>query len=229
MEGIVLDVSALRRHYRDRITQLSNTAVHRKNVDDGVLAEPCYICLGDLEIGEEVTTLRCECPSWAHEACLAKFVFETGGCPTCRKPIYLIDDEVVLAQAAADGDTEEVRRLLERGIQHSPQGTFDSTALLRAAQHGHREIIRLLLEHGASISEQDRNQQWRKGMEKGPVMDEPRTHSKNSANSQMPALLTKISSLPVPPFSIADSASFLPVSGSPTSPLIRYSCAASPI
>jgi hypothetical protein len=52
------------------------------------------------EIGEEVTTLRCECPSWAHEACLAKSVFETGGCPTCRKSILLIDDEIVLSQAA---------------------------------------------------------------------------------------------------------------------------------
>jgi hypothetical protein len=48
------------------------------------------------EIGEEVTTLRCECPSWAHEACLAKSVFETGGCPTCRKSILLINGEIVL-------------------------------------------------------------------------------------------------------------------------------------
>jgi hypothetical protein len=39
MEGIVFDASALRRDYRDSITQLSNTAVHRKNVDDDMLAE----------------------------------------------------------------------------------------------------------------------------------------------------------------------------------------------
>jgi hypothetical protein len=31
----------------------------------------------------------------------------------------LIDDEIVLARAAADGDTEKVRRLLENGIQHA--------------------------------------------------------------------------------------------------------------
>jgi hypothetical protein len=66
--------SALRRDHRDSITQLSNTAVHRKNVDDDMLAESCYICMRGWEIGEEVTTLRCECPSWAHEACLAKSV-----------------------------------------------------------------------------------------------------------------------------------------------------------
>jgi hypothetical protein len=56
MEGIILDVSALRRDYRDSITQLSNTAVHRKNVDNDMLAESCYFCLRGLEIGEGVTT-----------------------------------------------------------------------------------------------------------------------------------------------------------------------------
>jgi hypothetical protein len=56
------------------------------------------------------------CLSWAHEACLAKSVFETGGYPTCRKSIFLIDNEIILGQAAADGDTEKLRRLLENGI-----------------------------------------------------------------------------------------------------------------
>jgi hypothetical protein len=88
------------------------------------------------EIGEEVTTLRCECPSWAHEACLAKSVFETGSCPTCRKSILMIDDEIVLGQAAVDGDAEKLRRLLENGIQYSLRSLFDSTPLLQAAQNG---------------------------------------------------------------------------------------------
>jgi ankyrin repeat protein len=98
------------------------------------------------------------CLSWAHEACLAKSVFETGGCPTCRKSISLIDNEIILGQAAADGDAEKLRRLLENGTQHSPRGLFDSTPLLQAAQNGQRETIRLLREHGASISEQDEYQ-----------------------------------------------------------------------
>ena len=86
---------------------------------------------------------------------LAKSVFETGRCPTCRKPIFLIDDEIVLAKAAAEGDTEKLRRLLDDGIQHSPRGILDSTPLLQAAENGQRVTIRLLLERGASISEQD--------------------------------------------------------------------------
>jgi hypothetical protein len=51
---------------------------------------------------------------------LAKSVFETGGYLTCRKSIFLIDDEIVLTKAAEDGDIEKLRRLLDDGIQHSP-------------------------------------------------------------------------------------------------------------
>ncbi|KAF8848332.1 hypothetical protein BDZ45DRAFT_810846 [Acephala macrosclerotiorum] len=114
----------------------SSVVVHRKNVDNDMLTESCYICLRRWEIGEEVTTIRCKCVSWAHEACLAKSVFKTGGCPTRRRSIFLIDDEIVLARAAADGDTEKVRQLLENGIQHSPRGLFDTTPLLQAARGG---------------------------------------------------------------------------------------------
>ncbi|PMD58870.1 uncharacterized protein K444DRAFT_417414 [Hyaloscypha bicolor E] len=56
------------------------------------------VCLRGWKIGEEVSTIRCECASWAHEACLAKSVFKTGGCPMCRRSIFLIDDENVLAR-----------------------------------------------------------------------------------------------------------------------------------
>jgi ankyrin repeat protein len=128
-----LDVSVLRRDYRDSITQLPNSVIHQKNINDSTLAGSYYICLRGWEI-KEVITLRCECTSWAHEACLAKSVFETG-CPTCRKSIFL-----------------------DSGIQHSPRGLFGSTPLLQAAENGQRETIRLLLEHGASISEQDEYQ-----------------------------------------------------------------------
>lgn len=147
--------SALRRDHRDSITPLSNTAVHRKNVDDDILAESCYIRLKGWEIGEVATTLRCKCLSWAQGNCLGRSVFETGGYPTCRRSIFLIGDEIILGQAAADGDTEKLRRLLENGIQHSPRGLFGTTPLIQAAQNGQRETIRLLLEHGASIPQDE--------------------------------------------------------------------------
>jgi hypothetical protein len=52
MKGIVLAVSALRRDYHDYITPLSSTVVHRKNVDNDILADSCYIRLRGWEIME---------------------------------------------------------------------------------------------------------------------------------------------------------------------------------
>jgi hypothetical protein len=157
MEGIVLDISILRRDYCDSIIQLPNNTIYRKNIDDSTLAGSCYICLQGWEI-KEVTTLRCECTSWAHEACLAKSVFETGGCPIYRKLIFLIDNKIVLAQATADRDIKKARQLLDNKIQYSPRGFFGSTPLLQATENGQQETIRLLLKHSALISEQDEYQ-----------------------------------------------------------------------
>jgi hypothetical protein len=67
---------------------------------------------------------------------LAQFIFKTGVCHTYRRSIFLADDEIALARAAADGDIEKVRRLLENGIQRSPRGLFDTTPLLQAARGG---------------------------------------------------------------------------------------------
>ncbi|KEQ94107.1 hypothetical protein AUEXF2481DRAFT_54524, partial [Aureobasidium subglaciale EXF-2481] len=57
-----------------------------------------------------------------------------------------------LNQAAADGDEEEVRRLLEQGA--SVEGILDDrqTPLQFAAQEGHTRIVQLLIEYGADIN-----------------------------------------------------------------------------
>jgi hypothetical protein len=52
MEAAVLDVSALRRVHRDGITQLSNSAVHCRTVDGGMLGRQCYISARGWKIGE---------------------------------------------------------------------------------------------------------------------------------------------------------------------------------
>jgi hypothetical protein len=39
---------------------------------------------------------------------LAKSIFKTGVGPTYRRSIFLTDDEIALARAAADGDIEKV-------------------------------------------------------------------------------------------------------------------------
>ena len=102
--------------------------------------------------------LRCECPHWTHEACLAKSVSQTGRSPTCQTSIYRLDDEIGLAKAAAEEDIAKVRCLSEKDTQHSPRDGIDSTTLLQAALQGHQEIVQLLLEYGASALEQDKHQ-----------------------------------------------------------------------
>ncbi|OBT81435.1 hypothetical protein VE02_09951 [Pseudogymnoascus sp. 03VT05] len=86
---------------------------------------------------------------------MAKSVFQTGSCPTCRKSIFLIDGVFILGEAAKKGDRGEVKRQLEKGTPHSPRDLLDGTPLLRAAQHGHGDIVRLLLEGGTSPSDRD--------------------------------------------------------------------------
>jgi hypothetical protein len=89
VEANVLDVSALRKAnreaYRDSITQLSNSAVHRKNVDDSMLAGECYICVRGWQVGKEVATLRCECPSWDTRGLLGQVRFPDGRLPNMQK------------------------------------------------------------------------------------------------------------------------------------------------
>jgi hypothetical protein len=48
--------------------------------------ELCPICLQSGEVGKEMVTLRCEFSSWAHESCLGKSVFETGGVQLAEQP-----------------------------------------------------------------------------------------------------------------------------------------------
>ena len=102
--------------------------------------------------------LRCECPHWTHEACLAKSVSQTGRSPTCQTSIHRLDNEIGLAKAAAEGDITKVRYLLEKDTQYSPRDRINSTPLLQAALQGHQEIVQLLLEYGALVLEQDKYQ-----------------------------------------------------------------------
>jgi ankyrin repeat protein len=55
-----------------------------------------------------------------------------------------------LAQAAAEGRSDEVRRLLEEGAQVDERDRTGFTALTWAARHGEIEAVRLLLAAGAN-------------------------------------------------------------------------------
>jgi hypothetical protein len=59
-----------------------------------------------------VATLRSECPPTAHGAKFARSIFDTSCCPSCWESTFLINDEIVLARVAVDGDIEKVRRFV---------------------------------------------------------------------------------------------------------------------
>jgi hypothetical protein len=130
IEGTLLDAGALRSTYRNGITELPDSSVHRKIIDDSTIAEPCPICLQNGDIGVEMVMLRCECPHWGHESCMAKSVFETGGCPTCRAPQFSFDTIELLSTACTHGDIEKARHLLESGTYHSSRDIFNGTPLI---------------------------------------------------------------------------------------------------
>jgi len=65
------------------------------------------------------------------------------------------DSPMVLLQAAANGDMETVRRLLESGEQVDATDDVGRTPLMRAAGNGHTRIVKRLLEAGADVNARD--------------------------------------------------------------------------
>jgi ankyrin repeat protein len=53
--------------------------------------------------------------------------------------------------AAAAGDAESARALLDRGAAVNAMNVDGKTALMAAAARGHVETVRLLLDHGAAV------------------------------------------------------------------------------
>ena len=53
----------------------------------------CSICMDDVEVGTEVTTLPCD--HWFHDDCISHWLKEHDTCPHCRKPISEHDPQAV--------------------------------------------------------------------------------------------------------------------------------------
>lgn len=62
-----------------------------------------------------------------------------------------------LLTAAAGGNTNEVKSLLEKGAKVDARDKKQRTPLMLAAQHGHAETARLLLSKGADAAARDRD------------------------------------------------------------------------
>ena len=114
-------------------------------------SKECPICLNPLKDGVVLTT---SCKHEFHEICLrewknananARFIFT---CPMCRSLLQLQD----LFDVIGTGSYEDVKLLLEKGMDISQTNYHGDTALMWAALGGNLEIVKLLLEKGADVS-----------------------------------------------------------------------------
>jgi TonB family protein len=62
------------------------------------------------------------------------------------------DDEAALLTAAREGRVDDVRTLLDQGLDVNARNEDDWTPLLFAAVGGHHEVVTLLLERGADVN-----------------------------------------------------------------------------
>lgn len=62
---------------------------------------------------------------------------------------WLLGKDGAVLAAAAHGNTDLVRELLDTGANAGVSSGNGYTPLHRAAQHGHLDVVRLLLERGA--------------------------------------------------------------------------------
>nr|KMM69763.1 GA-binding protein beta chain [Coccidioides posadasii RMSCC 3488] len=116
-----------------------DTYVIRKSADADD-DERCYICFEGWKIGDDMSVLD-------------------GQCPTCRISLSSFNAEVVLRDAAAVGDIEKVKQLLEQKICHSTRDYYGRTPLHLATLHGHEAVIEVLLDNGSDTSLVDYKQQ----------------------------------------------------------------------
>ncbi len=65
----------------------------------------------------------------------------------------------LIHDAARDGATDEVRRLLLQGVNVNGTDASQKTALHYASEHGHDEVVVLLLSNGADVNHKDERDQ----------------------------------------------------------------------
>lgn len=68
---------------------------------------------------------------------------------------HIFNPEAIL-EAAAEGDTERVRELLDKGVDIYTQDGWSGTALMYAARNCHSDNVALLLDRGSEINEYSR-------------------------------------------------------------------------
>lgn len=69
----------------DTINQLPRKKLGVEQLDENTGQAECSICMADVDIGEEITTLPCK--HWYHFDCIKAWLTEHDTCPVCREGI----------------------------------------------------------------------------------------------------------------------------------------------
>ncbi|XP_053606357.1 protein phosphatase 1 regulatory subunit 16A isoform X1 [Plodia interpunctella] len=77
----------------------------------------------------------------------------------CNKRNIFFNDSVMLLEAAARNDIDEVRRLLARGVTPDATNEDGLTALHQCCIDNNEAMMRLLLDHGANVNAED-SEKW---------------------------------------------------------------------
>src|SRR5208337_2458457 len=67
------------------------------------------------------------------------------------------DQSQALIDAVQNGDSNQVRLLLDKGVDPNPKDQHNVTALILASLEGEFEIARLLLDKGANVNAKDKS------------------------------------------------------------------------
>jgi len=67
------------------INQLPKSKLDVQQLDENTGKAECSICMADVDIGEEITTLPCK--HWYHFDCIKAWLTEHDTCPVCREGI----------------------------------------------------------------------------------------------------------------------------------------------
>jgi len=77
--------------------------------------------------------------------------------PEAPKKPMVLDNNTLLAQAAAAGNTESIKQLLEKGANINARDGALLTPLHKAAKGNHLEAVKLLIKEGADVKKADKD------------------------------------------------------------------------
>lgn len=110
-----------------------------------------------LPLALSIALAGCASEGVQSDASQSKTSTETAGTPAGDAIVPLTEQEAALLAAAAKGDTDAVKALLDKGTRVDARDQEGGTALGHAVWFGHLETVRLLIDRGADVNARKRD------------------------------------------------------------------------